>query len=74
MIKYKVQRDVQGSAFMMDDIQKDIGLMKVIDENGIELKFDKGGLYMDVQNDAPLEDIMEEFMTRDFTLAWKGNT
>jgi hypothetical protein len=74
MIKYKVQRDVQGSAFMMDDIQKDIGLMKVIDENGIELKFDKGGLYMNVQNDAPLEDIMEEFMTRDFTLAWKGNT
>lgn len=62
---------------MVDDIQKDKGLMKIIDKFSIQMYFNNdggGGLFMEVAEKhlGEMEDIMEEFMTRDFVLGWRG--
>lgn len=62
---------------MVDDIQKDKGLMKIIDNFNIQMYFNNdggGGLFMEVAEKhlGEMEDIMEEFMTRDFVLGWRG--
>jgi hypothetical protein len=77
MIKYRIKRDVQSPVFMVDDIQKDKGLMKIIDKFSIQMYFNNdggGGLFMEVAEKhlGEMEDIMEEFMTRDFVLGWRG--
>ncbi len=77
MIKYRIKRDVQSPVFMVDDIQKDKGLMKIIDNFDIKMYFNNdggGGLFMEVAEKhlGEMEDIMEEFMTRDFVLGWRG--
>tara|TARA_Y100000389_G_scaffold195141_1_gene226066 strand:- start:160 stop:399 length:240 start_codon:yes stop_codon:yes gene_type:complete len=77
MIKYRIKRDVQSPVFMVDDIQKDKGLMKIIDNFNIQMYFNNnggGGLFMEVAEKhlGEMEDIMEEFMTRDFVLGWRG--
>ena len=77
MIKYRIKRDVQSTVFMVDDIQKDKGLMKIIDNFNIQMYFNNdggGGLFMEVAEKhlGEMEDIMEEFMTRDFVLGWRG--
>tara|TARA_B100001093_G_scaffold178720_1_gene171264 strand:+ start:1478 stop:1717 length:240 start_codon:yes stop_codon:yes gene_type:complete len=77
MIKYRIKRDVQSPVFMVDDIQKDKGLMKIIDNFSIQMYFNNdggGGLFMEVAEKhlGEMEDIMEEFMTRDFVLGWRG--
>lgn len=77
MIKYRIKRDVQSPVFMVDDIQRDKGLMKIIDNFNIKMYFNNdggGGLFMEVAEKhlGEMEDIMEEFMTRDFVLGWRG--
>ena len=62
---------------MVDDIQKDKGLMKIIDNFNIQMYFNNnggGGLFMEVAEKhlGEMEDIMEEFMTRDFVLGRRG--
>ena len=62
---------------MVDDIHKDKGLMKIIDNFSIQMYFNNdggGGLFMEVAEKhlGEMEDIMEEFMTRDFVLGWRG--
>jgi hypothetical protein len=75
MTKYRILRDVQSPVFMMDDITRDKGLMQIIDKYGLKLYFNNdGGLFMDVEDDhlMEMEDILEEFMTRDFRVGWRG--